>query len=271
LEEWRELNTRWFQFGAFCPVFRVHGQYPYREMFNLAPENTPYYQSMLYYDRLRYRLMPYIYSLAGKVYFTGYTIMRAMVMDFPDDRNVLNLSDQYMFGPSILVAPVYQNGARTRNVYLPSTFGWYELYSGTYVQGGVLVQTQAPLERIPLYIREGSIIPYGPELQYTDEKPADPITLYVYTGKDAAFSLYEDGGNDYGYEKGAWSVIPMTYNEANRTLTLGDRNGTYPGMLTERTFQIVIVDKDKPTGLAFSNKPDISIRYDGRKVNLSIH
>jgi|WetSurSiteA1Bulk_404760.scaffolds.fasta_scaffold00086_5 alpha-D-xyloside xylohydrolase len=271
LAEWRELNTRWFQFGAFCPIFRVHGQFPYREMFNLMPESSTSYKSMLFYDRLRYRLMPYIYSLAGKVYHDDYTIMRALVMDFSADRNVLTIDDQYMFGPGLMVAPVYEYKARTRNIYLPSTCGWYDIYSGTYIQGGILVQALAPLDRIPLYAREGSIVPYGPDIQFTTEKQADPITLYVYTGKDAAFDLYEDEDVNYAYEKGVFSVVPIWYNEQNRTLTIGDRKGSFPGMLARRTFNIIVVNKDKPVGLDFNNKPDKTVLYDGQKLSVNLH
>ena len=269
--EWRELNTRWFQFGAFCPIFRVHGQFPYREMFNLAPESSTAFQSMLFYDKLRYRLMPYIYSLAGKVYYDDYTIMRALVMDFSADKTVLPIADQFMFGPSLMVAPVYEYKARTRNVYLPSTCGWYDIYSGAYIQGGILVQALAPLERIPLYVKEGSIIPFGPDIQYTTEKPADPITLFVYTGKDAEFSIYEDENLNYNYEKGAFSNIPILYNEQNHTLTIDDRKGFFPGMLTERSFNIIVVNKDKPVGLNFTNKPDKVLKYYGQKVTVNLY
>jgi alpha-D-xyloside xylohydrolase len=271
LDEWRELNTRWFQFGAFCPIFRVHGQYPYREMFNLAPESSAAYQSMLYYDKLRYRLMPYIYSLAGKVYYDDYTIMRAMVMDFASDTSVLSIHDQYMFGTGLLVAPVYQYKVRTRNIYLPSSCGWYDIYSGTYIQGGILVQALAPLERIPVYAKEGAIIPFGPELQYTTEKPADPISLYVYTGRNGEFDLYEDENENYNYEKGLYSVISMQYNEDNHSLTIGDRKGSYPGMPAERTFHVVVVNKDKPVGLDSHVKPDFKIKYTGNKTIVNLH
>ncbi len=202
LDEWRELNTRWFQFGSFCPLFRSHGQYPYREIFNISPEGHPAYQSMVYYDKLRYRLMPYIYSLAGLAYFNDYTLMRAMVMDFGDDKEVLNIGDQYMFGPSILVAPVCRYKARSREVYFPSSSGWYDLYTGNYIFSGHKLQVDAPYERMPLFVREGSIIPAGPDIQFTDEKPGDPITLFVYSGRNCSFTLYEDEGTNYNYEKG---------------------------------------------------------------------
>jgi alpha-D-xyloside xylohydrolase len=271
LDEWRELNTRWFQFGSFCPIFRVHGQFPYREMFNLSTKASAEFQSMLYYDKLRYRLMPYIYSLAGKVYHSDYTIMRALVMDFSADPEVLSIPDQFMFGPALMVAPVYEYKARTRNVYLPSVCGWYDIYSGEYIRGGILVQSLAPIERIPLYVKEGSIIPFGPEIQYAGEKPADPVILYVYTGKDASFDLYEDENLNYNYEKGAFAVIPIRYNEQNRTLTIEERKGSYPGMLTERSFFVIVVNKDKPVGLNFTAKPDKIIKYNGHKITLNLH
>jgi alpha-D-xyloside xylohydrolase len=176
LEEWRELNTRWYQFGSFCPLFRSHGQFPLREVYNIAPGGHPAYNSMVYFDKLRYYLMPYIYSLAGLTYYNDYTIMRAMEMDFGYDENVKNIGDQYMFGPSFLVAPVYRYKARTREVYLPKSCGWYDFYSGKYFSGGQVIEAEAPYERIPLFVKEGSVIPVGPAIQYTDEKPADPIT-----------------------------------------------------------------------------------------------
>jgi len=215
--------------------------------------------------------MPYIYSLAGKVYHSDYTIMRALVMDFSADPEVLSIPDQFMFGPALMVAPVYEYKARTRNVYLPSVCGWYDIYSGEYIRGGILVQSLAPIERIPLYVKEGSIIPFGPEIQYAGEKPADPVILYVYTGKDASFDLYEDENLNYNYEKGAFAVIPIRYNEQNRTLTIEERKGSYPGMLTERSFFVIVVNKDKPVGLNFTAKPDKIIKYNGHKITLNLH
>ena len=135
-KEWRELNTRWYQFGAFSPLYRSHGQFPYREVWNIAPEGSPTYNSIVWYTDLRYRMMPYIYSLAGMTHFDDYTIMRALVMDHGKDRNTENISDEFMFGPSFLIAPVYEYGARQREVYFPNTSGWYNFYTGKYIQGG---------------------------------------------------------------------------------------------------------------------------------------
>lgn len=268
-KEWRELNTRWYQFGAFCPLYRAHGQYPFREVWNIAPQGHPCYESILYYTNLRYRLMPYIYSLAGMTYFQDYTIMRPLVMDFAADARVTNIGDQFMFGPALMAAPVYEYGARTRSMYFPAGTGWYDFYTGRYTEGGQQLTVDAPYERIPLYVREGSILPMGDVMQYTDERPADNVTLLVYTGRDASFTLYEDEGVNYNYEKGQYATIPFTYNEAEGTLTIGDRQGEYPGMLTERTFYVVPVSKAKPQQP--DGKPEgVRIQYNGtaQVVNL---
>jgi alpha-D-xyloside xylohydrolase len=266
LDEWRELNTRWFQFGTFCPLLRVHGQLPYREMFNIAPEDHPAYQTMLAYDKLRYRLMPYIYSLTGMVTHNDYTIMRALVMDFGQDKNVLNIGDQFMFGPVLLINPVTEYKVRTRPVYLPAGAGWYDLKSGKYLTGGQTIQADAPYTDIPIFVKEGSIIPFGPAIQYTDEKSADPIRLFVYTGSDGEFTLYEDENTNYNYEKGAFSTISLKYNEGSRSLIISARRGQFPGMLDKRTFEIVWVSKDKPIALDIDGVPAHSASYDGQQL-----
>ncbi len=264
LEEWRELHTRWFQFGAFCPLFRVHGQFPYREMFNIAPVDHPAYQTMLAYDQLRYRLMPYIYSLTGMVTHNDYTIMRALVMDFGSDKNVLNIGDQFMFGPALLVNPVTEYKVRTRQVYLPAGTDWYDLESSQYYKGGQTIQADAPYSDIPIFVKAGSIIPFGPAIQYADEKPADPIRLMVYAGSDGAFTLYEDENVNYNYEKGAYATIDFYWDDASRQLTIGDRKGEFPGMLRDRQIDLVIVQKDRGIGLEFTEKPDKIIQYNGK-------
>jgi alpha-D-xyloside xylohydrolase len=269
LEEWRELNTRWYQFGAFCPLFRSHGQYPLREVYNLSPEGHPAYKSMVYYDKLRYYLMPYTYSLAGLTYFNDYTIMRAMVMDFGSDKNVESIGDQYMFGPSILVAPVYMYKARSREVYLPSSCGWYDLYTGKYFSGGQRLNADAPYERMPLFVKEGSIIPVGPEIQFTDEKPADPLTLYIYSGRDCAFTLYEDEGTNYNYEQGACSTIKFSFSNSKGELAIGDRQGEYKGMLDSRAFRIIWVTRDKPFAFDPEASPHAVVTYNGKQVVVS--
>ena len=262
------MNARWFQFGAFCPLFRSHGEFPWREVWNIAPDNHPAYQSIVYYTKLRYRLLPYIYSLAGMTYFNDYTVMRPLVMDFMDDANVNNVGDQFMFGPSIMACPVYTYGARTRDVYLPKTCGWYDLYTGKYWENGK--QTiPAPYERMPLMIREGAIIPFGPAIQYSDEKPADVITLFIYKGQDGKFTLYEDEGVNYNYEKGAYAMIPLEYNEQSGVLTIGDRQGEFNGMLKERTFNVITVSKDKPQSFDLNAKGQL-VQYNGTKQTVKL-
>ena len=242
-KEWRELNTRWFQFGAFCPLFRAHGQYPFREPWEIAPEGHPAYESIVYYTRLRYRLMPYIYSLAGMTWFEDYTLMRPLVMDFKDEE-VLNIGDTYMFGPAFLVAPVYEYGARTRDVYFPECEGWYDFYTNKFVEGGAVRTVDAPYDRMPLYVRAGSIVPVGPEIQWSDEKAADVIDLYVYQGADGHFTLYEDENVNYNYEKGLCSMIEFSYNERMKLLSIEERSGEFPGMLEDRVFNVIPVSEN---------------------------
>ncbi len=270
LEEWRELQTRWYQFGTFCPLFRVHGQFPYREIYNVSPEGSVTYESMLYYNKLRYRLMPYIYSLAGKTYHDNYTIMRGLVMDFAKDTAVKNIGNQFLFGPSFLINPVTDFQATTKDLYLPATTGWYDFYSGKYYAGGQHITADAPLQTMPLYVKEGSIVPFGPALQYTAEKTADTITLYVYTGKNAAFTLYEDEDLNYNYEKGAFANIGFNYSEAAKTLTIEERKGSFTNMLQNRVFNIVWISKDKPVAYNLDKKPNAIIKYSGQKIAIKI-
>jgi len=270
VDEFRELETRWYQFGAFCPLFRSHGQFPYREVFNIAPESHPAYQSILYYNKLRYQLMPYIYSLAGKTYFDNYTIMRGLVMDFGADKNVLNIADQFMFGPSILVNPVTDYKATSRKLYLPAGCNWYDFYTGKPTAGGKTIQAEAPYTRMPLYIKEGTILPLGPEMQYTTEKPADPITLVVYTGKNASFELYEDENINYNYEKGKFAKISFEYDESSKTLKIGKRAGSFASMVESRSFNIVWVSATKNVGQSFDLKADEVVKYTGEAVSVKM-
>jgi len=270
LDEWRELQTRWYQFGSFVPLFRVHGQFPFREIYNISPADNHAYKSMLYYDKLRYRLMPYIYTLAGMTYQNDYTIMRGLVMDFPKDAMVKNIGDQFMFGPSLLINPVYKYQSRKRQLYLPAGQGWYNLYSGEFTSGGKNITVDAPYDTIPVFVKEGSIIPFGPEMQYTGEKATDTIALYIYTGKNASFSLYEDEDTNYNYEKGKFSNIPINYNEAIQQLVIGARIGSFNGMLKSRTFKIFWINKTKPKALDFEGRADKEIVYDGKALTIKI-
>jgi len=269
-EEWREMNMRWFQFGTFVPLLRVHGESPTREMWYFGGESHPAYQTQLKFDRLRYRLLPYIYSLAGAVTQESGTIMRPLVMDFRTDVKAREIADEYMFGPAFLVSPVTTYKARSRTVYLPKPADWYNFWTGTLAEGGQTIDAPTPYDSMPLYVRAGSIIPFGPEIQYTGEKPASPITVFVFAGADGAFTLYEDEGLNYDYEKGAFAEIPIHWNDAARTLTIGKRKGSFPGMLTERAFNVVLVSKSKLVGFSFAPRPDRVARYRGETVVLEL-
>jgi alpha-D-xyloside xylohydrolase len=195
--------------------------------------------------------------------------MRALIMDFNGDKKVENIGDQYMFGPSLMVAPVYQYKARNREVYFPAANGWYDLYSGKYMAGGQKVSVDAPYERMPLFVKEGSIVPFGPEIQYTGEKQADVITLYVYTGKDAEFTIYEDEGVNYNYEKGAYNTIQFKYSEQTGKLSIGDASGSFEGMLKLRKFNIVWVSKQKPVAFDLSKAGGQTVTYEGKKIEIA--
>jgi len=262
LNEWRELNLRWFQFGSFAPLFRSHGQFPFREIYNLAPEGHPVYKSLVYYDELRYRLMPYIYSLAGMAYHKNYTIMRSLVMSYASDKRTFGVSDQFMFGPGIMVCPVYSYKARTKEVYLPAGSQWFDFYSNKKMAGGQKVKADAPLERIPLFVPAGTILPIGDVMQYASEKKGEDIEIRVYQGKDGKFSLYEDEGDNYNYEKGAFSTISFDYNDATHQLVIGERQGQFVGMLLNRTFRIVPIGN--------SNETAQVVHYTGAKVEVKL-
>ncbi|MGH8026929.1 MAG: TIM-barrel domain-containing protein [Pseudoxanthomonas sp.] len=266
LTEWRELNTRWFQFGAFVPIFRSHGQLPYREIWNIAPEGTPYYSSLAYYNRLRYTLLPYIYTLAGDTYQHDGSMMRGLAMDFPGDPKVRDINDQYLFGPAFLVAPVTTFKATQRPVYLPAGSAWYDFYTGQRHDGGQTLQAAAPLERMPLFVRAGAIVPTGPVQQYVDEKPDAPLTVVVYTGADGEFSLYEDDGKGYGYEKGEFSRIPLAWNEKAGELRIGAREGAFKGMQAKREIRVRWISGPRGDAGALEPATDATVQYDGKAL-----
>jgi len=223
---------------------------------------------MEWYDKLRYRLMPYIYTLAGDTFHRDGTIMRGLVMDFPSDRNAWDVADQYMFGPAFLVAPVAAFKARSREVYLPAGSSWYDFYSGRLHSGALTINAAAPYERMPLFVRAGSIIPIGPAIQYTAEKPADPITLHVYGGADGSFTLYEDDGVSRQYLNGAFARIPIRYDDARRTLTLGARQGSFVGMAGRRTFHIRLTRPGRARALALDGDVDETVTYTGAEQSV---
>ena len=270
LKEWRELQTRWNQFGTFIPLFRSHGQWPLREIWNIAPDEHPAYKSFVYYDKLRYRLMPYLYSMAGWAHFKDYTLMRALVMDFNGDKEVENIGNQWMFGPALMACPVGYYKARNRSVYFPEQCGWYNLYTNEYVEGGQRLVVDAPYEQIPVFVREGAIIPFGPEMEWSDEKPAELINLYVYAGQNGTFQLYEDEGTNYNYEKGKYATIDITYDDASKTVSFGARKGQFPGMLKNRRFNVVLVTKDAPKPLDLENPEGKMVNYNGKAISVQL-
>lgn len=213
--------------------------------------------------------MPYIYSLAGKTYFEDYTIMRAMVMDFAADRKVESIGDQYMFGPSVLVAPVYAYKARSREVYLPAGQGWYDMYTGKYFKGGQKIDADAPYERMPLFVKEGSILTTGPAIQYTRQITDEPMTIYVYTGKNCEFTLYEDEGTNYNYEKGAYSKIKLVYDEAAGKLKIGKREGSFVGMKQTRTFRVIWISNEKPVPFDTEAADAPIVNYTGNEISIA--
>lgn len=264
---YRELFVRWFQFGTFCPIFRVHGTRfdpNENELWSYGPEAQ---KILTRFDRLRYRLLPYIYSLAWRVTNEGYTMMRPLVMDFRSDVRAQNVGDQYLFGPALLVNPVTEPAARTRHLYLPEA-GWYDFWTGDVMQGGRAVDAATSIDRIPLYVRAGSILPMGPDIEYSNEKPADPIELRVYGGADGQFTLYEDESDSYNYEKGVHATIPIRWDDARKTLTIGDRIGEFPGMLTTRAFRVVFVRENHGVDIDPTGRADRVVQYSGRQINV---
>ena len=285
LKEWRELQTRWNQFGTFIPLFRSHGQWPLREIWNIAPDEHPAYKSFVYYDKLRYRLMPYLYSLAGWAHFQDYTLMRPLVMDFNGDKEVENIGNQWMFGPALMACPVGYYKARNRSVYFPAQCGWYDLYTGQKIidaepnvsslmfnvsSPSRRLVVDAPYEQIPVFVREGAIIPFGPEMEWSDEKPAELINLYIYAGQNGSFQLYEDEGTNYNYEKGKYATIDITYDDATRTVSFGARKGQFAGMLKNRRFNVVLITKDAPKALNLDSPEGKLVSYSGKFTSVSL-
>jgi alpha-D-xyloside xylohydrolase len=286
----QELYVRWLQFGAFTPMMRSHGTDIPREIYNFGKKGETIYDAIAKTINLRYSLLPYIYSTAWTVTNSQSTIMRALAMDF-DDKKVVDMSSEYMFGKSILVAPVVhaqytpetilksdpqtgwdkkesvnENKSATVNftqpkstkVYLPAGNVWYDFWTNKKIDGGQEIAKETTIDEIPLYIKSGSIIPLGPQVQYATEKKWDNLEIRVYPGANGEFSLYEDENDNYNYEKGVYSTISFVWNDAKKTLTINDRKGSFPGMLTTRKFNVVVI--------AAGQKNDKAITYSGKKV-----
>ncbi|MCF0202303.1 MAG: DUF5110 domain-containing protein [Bacteroidaceae bacterium] len=268
LKEWRELQNRWNQFGCFIPLYRAHGQWPLREVWNIAPKGHPCYESIVKYHKLRYRMMPYIYSMAGWVHFKDYTMMRGLIMDFNGDKNVENIKDQWMFGPSIMACPVGYYGARSRTVYLPKQKGWYDLRNGRHYTGGQTVEVDAPYDSMPVFAPEGAILPIGPDMEWSDEKKPELITLHIFDGADGAFELYEDEGTNYNYEKGKYATIGITFDNASKTVTIADAKGSFAGQLQHRQFRIILIRKGMTNAEAANAAK--TVEYSNKEVKVKM-
>jgi alpha-D-xyloside xylohydrolase len=220
----------------------------------------------VHYLKLRYALLPYIYTLAGDTYQKDGTILRALAMDFPGDAKVHAINDQYLFGPAFLINPVTEFKATSRKVYLPAGTSWIDFDSGKRYQGGQTITADAPLARTPVFVRAGAIVPRTLVQQYVDEKPDAPLTLEVYTGADGEFSVYEDNGRNYGYERGESSRIPLAWNDKTGELSIGARAGQYPGMQASREIRVRWVEGPRGDNGALEPAADTTVRYEGKPL-----
>jgi alpha-D-xyloside xylohydrolase len=286
--DYRELHVRWIEFGAFCPMMRSHGEGAPRELYQFGKKGNPTYDAIEKYINLRYSLLPYIYSSAWNVTTNQSSMMRALVMDFASDKQALDINDEFMFGSSLLVNPVTQpmytkievNGAdsvkvedfstlKTKDVFLPKGSDWYDFWTGEKYNGAQTVKKEVPLDIIPLFVKAGSILPVGPKVQYATEKKWDNLEIRIYEGANGEFVLYEDENDNYNYEKGTYSTITFSWNDKQQSLTIGDRKGSFPGMLMGRKFNIVFVAKNKGTGIESIEKFDKVVSYSGKKITIS--
>jgi alpha-D-xyloside xylohydrolase len=263
---YHELLIRWFQYGSFCPIFRVHGYKSNAELWNYGPQVEQIFRQ---YDELRYRLLPYIYSAAWGVTKYGETLLRALPLEFSSDPRTRGVSDQFMFGPALLINPVTAEGATQRTLYLPAGRDWVDFWTGKNLKGGQIITAEAPLDRIPVYAKAGSIVTFGPPVQSASAK-ADPTDLRIYTGADGDFTLYEDEGDNYDYERGAYSVIPIHWDDKAEILTIGNRRGSFPGMLEHRTFRVLRVTDAHGTGISSPEKFDATVEFEGKAVSVHL-
>ncbi len=287
--EYRELYARWLEFGAFTPMMRSHGADAPREIYQFGKKGDKVYDAIEKYINIRYRFLPYIYSTSWDVTANQSSMMRALVMDFPKDKNALDINDEYMFGKSLLVSPVTNamyvkpafNGrdtiqvedfstAKSKETYLPAGTDWFDFWTGERSSGGNKVTKQTPIDIIPLYVKAGSIIPMGPGVQYAEEKKWDNLEIRIYPGANGKFVLYEDENDNYNYEKGVYSTITFNWDDAKRTLTISDRNGAFPGMLKNRKFNIVLVTTAKGGGGNLVSQPDKVVSYTGKKLSVKL-
>ncbi len=269
---YRELYVRWAQFATFCPMMRSHGTNTPREIYQFGTRGTAYFDAIEKFINLRYRLLPYSYSTAWEVTHHGGSFMRALHLEFGNDAKCLGIKDQYLYGRSFLVAPKLEEltVSDNRSVYLPAGTKWIDFWTGESLSGGASVQKKTPLDVLPLYVKAGSILPWGPKVQYSGEKKWDALEVRVYPGADGSFVLYEDEADNYNYEKGLYSEIPFTWNDASRELVLGKRKGSFEGMLQNRTFHIVYVTPENGAGDAPSSYVNQMVTYTGEEIKVNL-
>jgi alpha-D-xyloside xylohydrolase len=262
--DYHELLIRWFQFGTFCPIFRIHGYQSKTEMWNYGPDVE---KILTEYDQLRYRLMPYIYSDAWGVTSRGEAVMQALPFVYPGEVALRDVDDEFLFGNSLLVSPVTQPKAESRRVVLPAGDDWIDFWSGKSFHGGQTIVAAAPLNQIPILVKEGSIVPMGPVVQSTADAE-DPMEIRIYGGKDADFLLYEDSGDSYAYEHGARATIRLHWDERRKTLSIGDRSGAFPGMRSEQKLHIVLVKEEHGIGIGPESEVDRTATYAGHQITI---
>ncbi len=270
-------------------MMRSHGTDAPREIYQFGKKGDEIYDAIYKYIRLRYDLLPYIYSTSWDVTANQASMMRALVMDFAGDKNALDINNEYMFGKSFLVCPVTKpmysrivvHGSDTTKVgdfskikndevYLPKGTDWFDFWTGEKYSGGQTLNKETPIDIMPLYVKAGSIIPIGPKVQYAAQKKWDDLEIRIYPGADGKFTLYEDENDNYDYQKGIYSTITFTWNDAGKVLTIGKRKGSFPGMLKERKFRIVVVSKNNGTGMNAVEKYDKVVTYNGKKVAVQL-
>jgi alpha-D-xyloside xylohydrolase len=269
-----ELYTRWLQYAAFLPMFRSHGTDAAREIWRFGNEGNPFYDTIAKFIRLRYQLIPYIYSLAAQVTLDGRAMLRAVALDFPQDTKTHSLTDEFLFGPALLVCPVtspmyYERNSRSivgaklsREVYLPVGSDWYDFWTDKTHQGGQGIVAAAPLETIPLFVRAGSILPMTVPMQFVDERPEAPYEIRIYRGADGAFTLYEDAGDSYDYESGAFALVQFVWDEVRGELTIGARRGSFGGLIRSREYRLVFISN--------RGRETRTVDYTGSKMRISV-
>jgi len=266
----QELYVRWMQFATFTPMMRSHGTDIPREIYQFGKRGEWAFDVQEKFINLRYQLLPYLYSTAWNVTSKAGSIMRSLTMDFATDKNVWNIGNEYMFGQSFLVAPVTESNAQNKAIYLPAGSLWYNFWDGKRIAGGAWIEQATPIDRIPLFVKAGAIIPWGPKVQYAAEKKWDNLELRIYPGADATFTLYEDEGDGYDYEKGSYAEIRFQWNDKARTITIEDIKGKFSGMLNDRKFNIVLVDANHGLGVDPAGKINTTVHYKGKRLTVRL-